>query len=377
MRSEVRTAIVLGGVIAVGLAIASIAFTALDSELAPASTAGEGSGAPQAAQSVDKSRFKTAPDLAGIAHYLNTTPEELESKIGDSVVLYDIWTYSCINCLRTLPYITAWDEKYADQGLLIIGVHSPEFEFEKDVDNVQRAVEKHGIAYPVVLDNDWETWDAFENRYWPRKYVADHEGYIRYDRIGEGGYQETERVIQMLLAERAEALGVQAAAAEPLVDIDEFQHTAFRTPELYFGYYFAQNRNNLGSSEGFNPGQTIEYERPDSVEHNKFYMVGTWTNGRDGMSLPDGEEGGSVLLRYSAKEVNIVTAGAGVIRVLVDGAPISPDIAGHDVDPDTGLITTDEPRLYNVVSAESSSTHEIELQVDNGGGFEIFTFTFG
>ncbi|MDE0090480.1 MAG: redoxin domain-containing protein [Thaumarchaeota archaeon] len=376
MRSEVRTAIVLGGVIAVGLAVASIAFTALDSEPASTVAAGVDPDAPQSSQAVDKSRFKMAPDLVGIADYLNTTPEELEARIGDSVVLYDIWTYSCINCLRTLPYITAWDEKYADQGLLIIGVHSPEFEFEKDVDNVRRAVEKHGIEYPVVLDNDWETWDAFENRYWPRKYVADHEGYVRYDRIGEGGYQETERVIQKLLAERAAALGVQAAAAEPLVDIDEFQHTAFRTPELYFGYYFAQNRNNLGSSEGFNPGQTIEYERPGSVEHNKFYMVGTWTNGRDGMSLPDGEDG-SVLLKYSAKEVNIVTAGAGVIRVLVDGVPISADIAGHDVDSDTGLITTDEPRLYNVVSAESSSTHEIELQIDNGGGFEMFTFTFG
>lgn len=376
MRPEIRTAIVLGGVIAVGLAIASISLTALDSELESAATPGGDSDAPQAAQAVDKSRFKMAPDLAGIAHYLNTTPEELDDRIGDSVVLYDIWTYSCINCLRTLPYITAWDEKYADRGLLIIGVHSPEFEFEKDVGNVQRAVEKHGIGYPVVLDNDWETWDAFENRYWPRKYVADHEGYVRYDRIGEGGYQETERVIQKLLAERAAALGMQSAAAESLVDIDEFQHTAFRTPELYFGYYFAQNRNNLGSGEGFNPGRTIEYERPDSVDHNKFYMVGTWTNGRDGMSLPDGEDG-SVLLRYSAKEVNIVTAGAGGIRVLVDGAPISPDIAGHDVDPDTGLIMTDEPRLYNVVSAEASSTHDIELQIDNGGGFEIFTFTFG
>jgi len=376
MRSEIRTAIVLGGVIAVGLAIASISLTALDSEPVPAVTSGGSPDAQQSAQAVDKSRFKMAPDLAGIAHYLNTTPEELEDRIGDSVVLYDIWTYSCINCIRTLPYITAWDEKYADNGLLIIGVHSPEFEFEKDVENVQRAVEKYNIGYPVVLDNDWETWDAFENRYWPRKYVADHEGYVRYDRIGEGGYQETERVIQKLLAERAAALGMQDAAAEPLVDIDEFQHTAFRTPELYFGYYFAQNRNNLGSSEGFNPGRTVEYERPDGVEHNKFYVVGTWTNGRDGMSLPDGEDG-SVLLRYSAKEVNIVTAGAGVIRVLVDGAPISPDIAGHDVDPDTGLITTDEPRLYNVVSAESSSTHELELQIDNGGGFEIFTFTFG
>ena len=117
-------------------------------------------------QKIDKSGFKQAPELVGISGYINTTPEELkEEMMKDKVVLYDIWTYSCINCKRTLPYVTSWDEKYSDQGLLIIGIHSPEFEFEKDINNVQKAVDKHGINYPVVQDNDFETWDAFENRY--------------------------------------------------------------------------------------------------------------------------------------------------------------------------------------------------------------------
>lgn len=378
MKQEIKTAIIFACVIVVGIGIAGVLFSSLDS--AQTQSVPEITDDLQELLNVDKSGFKQAPDIVGIAHHLNTTPEELEERIADSVVMYDIWTYSCINCLRTLPYITAWDEKYADQGLLIIGVHSPEFEFEKDAENVQRAVTKHGIKYPVVMDNDRETWDAFENRYWPRKFVADHEGFIRYDRIGEGGYQETERVIQRLLAERAAAFGVQTAAAAaasamPLVELEEFEHTAFRTPELYFGYYFAQNRNHLGSDEGFRPGQTVTYERPASISQDKFYMEGTWENGRDGMQLV-GEEG-SVLLKYSAKEVNIVTSGVGTIQVLVDGEPISPDIAGADVDAATGTIATDEPRLYNVVSAESSSTHEMELFIANGGDFEIFTFTFG
>ena len=372
MRTEIRTAIIFGAAIAVGLAALSVTLTSFDMQAQPA---GVQPGLGPGAAPVDKSGFKMAPDIVGIADYVNTTPEELESRISDSVVLYDIWTYSCINCIRTLPYITAWDERYADRGLLIIGIHSPEFEFEKDVQNVERAVQKHGIEYPVVLDNDWETWDAFENRYWPRKFVADHEGYLRYDRIGEGGYEETERAIQQLLGERAASLGLTPASAEPLVDIEEFQHTAFRTPELYFGYYFAQNRNNLGSPEGFRPGQTVTYEAPESVSQNKFYMVGTWTNGRDGMSL--GSMDGRVLVLYSAKEVNIVAAGNSTMEVIVDGSPIDPSIAGSDVDPDTGTISTDEPRLYNVVSAESSSSHLLELRVRNGGDFEIFTLTFG
>lgn len=376
MKPEIKTALILGAAIVVGLGALSMAFTLLDATQS-VTISGQITDSDGASNllSIDKSGLKMAPDIIGIAHHINITPEELEAKIKDSVVLYDIWTYSCINCLRTLPYITAWDEKYAGQGLLIVGIHSPEFEFEKDLDNVNRAVAKHGIHYPVVLDNDWDTWKAFENRYWPRKFIADHEGYIRYDRIGEGGYEETERAIQQLLAERAASLGLQSASADTLVDIEEFEHTMFRTPELYFGYYFAQNRNNLGSEEGFSPGQTVTYEAPDTISQNKFYMIGTWTNGRDGMALV-GDEGG-VLLRYSAKEVNIVASGKSTISVSIDGKPIDPSIAGTDVDTETSSMSTDIPRLYNVISSETSSTHNLEMRIENDGGFEIFTFTFG
>ena len=260
----------------------SMVFSSLDEQVIPADISNL-----NPLSAIDKSGFKMAPDIVGIAHYLNTTPEELAQEMEGKVVLYDIWTYSCINCIRTLPYITAWDDKYSDQGLLIVGIHSPEFEFEKSAENVQMAVDKHGITYPVVMDNDMETWKAFENRYWPRKYIADHEGFIRYDHIGEGGYQETEKIIQKLLEERSIALGIQMASAVPLVDIDEFEHTLFRTPELYFGYHFAQNRNQLGSEEGFQPGKTVTYSEPDRVDLHKFYPVGEWKNhqGQHGASI--------------------------------------------------------------------------------------------
>jgi len=182
MNSEIKTGLILGVIIVVGLGVIGLVFSTLDEQVQSTTTSTD----ENEIKKIDKSGFKTAPNLVGIANYLNTTPEELEKEIDGKVVLYDIWTYSCINCIRTLPYITAWDDKYAEQGLLIVGIHSPEFEFEKDVENVELAVSKYGIKYPVVLDNDKETWKAFENNYWPRKYIADHEGYIRYDHIGEG-----------------------------------------------------------------------------------------------------------------------------------------------------------------------------------------------
>ncbi len=157
MKSEIKTALILGIVIATGLGIISMIFSSFDEEFESANMTSEGN----LINEIDKSGFKKAPDLVGIAHYLNTTPEKLSEEIKNKVILYDIWTYSCINCIRTLPYITAWNEKYADQGLLIIGIHSPEFEFERDPDNVKMAIEKFGISYPVLLDNDMETWKAF------------------------------------------------------------------------------------------------------------------------------------------------------------------------------------------------------------------------
>lgn len=344
MKTEIKTAIIFGMVIVTVIGILSITFSSLDTEL----------------ESMDKSSFKMAPDIVGIAHYLNTTPEELEENMKDKVVLYDIWTYSCINCIRTLPHITAWNDKYADEGLLIIGIHSPEFEFEKNLKNVEMAVQKHGIIYPVVMDNDWETWKAFENRYWPRKYIADHEGFIRYDHIGEGAYNETEMVIQKLLKERNTSLGLQTNT-QSLTNIEEFEHTAFRTPELYFGYKFAHGRNHLGSVEGFNPNKIITYEEPKDIQSNKFYPIGTWRNTPDSMKLES--DTGIIKLSYTAKQVNIVTANRADIDIFLDGKPLP-------------TLSVSEPGLYNIINDDESSSHLLELYI-SGKDFEIFTFTFG
>jgi thiol-disulfide isomerase/thioredoxin len=369
MNSEIKTGIIFGIIIASGLGVVGAIFSSLDQEVQSSTTFTDVNSLSE----IDKSGFKKAPELVGIANYLNTTPEELSKEIEGKVVLYDIWTYSCINCIRTLPYITAWDDKYSEQGLLIVGIHSPEFEFEKDPENVEMAIEKHGISYPVVLDNDMETWKAFENRYWPRKYIADHEGYLRYDHIGEGSYQETEKVIQKLLEERSIALGIQMTADSDLVDIDEFEHSLFRTPELYFGYKFAQNRNQLGSEEGFQPGRTISYSEPEKVDLHKFYPIGDWKNYEDSMELIS--ETGTIKLLYNAKEVNIVTENVAELEILLDGKSLPSEYSGKDI-VDNNLVHVTEPGLYNIINSDTSSTHFIEIKV-KGEGFQIFTFTFG
>ncbi|ABK77617.1 thiol-disulfide isomerase [Cenarchaeum symbiosum A] len=370
MQSGTKTAVYFGGGLLAVIVAIYVGLSTLDEAATAIPTVAEQGATPVA---VDKSRFDQAPQLVGIADYINTSPEELDAEIEGSVVLYDIWTYSCINCIRTLPHITAWDERYADDGLLIIGIHSPEFEFEKDLNNVIMAVENNGIEYPVVLDNDKETWKAFENRYWPRKFIADHEGFIRYDHIGEGAYDETERVIQRLLEERAEAFGMQVAAAEGLVDIDAFEHSSFRTPELYFGYLFAQGRNQLGNPEGFEPGSVVDYSLPQDFRKHYFYLDGTWGNHQDGMSLVS--DSGVIVLEYAAKEVNIVAGGDADLRITLDGMPVPDRVAGADITEDS-TIQVREHDLYNVISGDASETHLLRIESDQPG-FEIFTFTFG
>jgi thiol-disulfide isomerase/thioredoxin len=369
MNSEIKTGLIFGVIIAAGLVMVGMIFASLDEKVESSTVFEE----VNTLSKMDKSKFKKAPELVGIANYLNITPDELSREIEGKVVLYDIWTYSCINCVRTLPYITAWDDKYSEQGLLIVGIHSPEFEFEKDPENVRMAIEKHGISYPVVMDNDMETWKAFENRYWPRKYIADHEGFLRYDHIGEGSYQETEKVIQQLLDERATALGIQMDSTSSLVDIEEFQHSMFRTPELYFGYKFAQNRNQLGSEEGFQPGKTISYSEPDSIDLHKFYPVGEWKNYDDSMELISNE--GTIKLLYNAKEVNIVTENSAELEIFLDGKPLPVEYSGKDIINGNTVHVT-EAGLYNIISSDSSSSHLMEINV-NGKGFQMFTFTFG
>lgn len=323
---------------------------------------------------IDKSQFKLAPELTKISGYINTEQVTLADLRG-KVVLVDFWTYSCINCIRTIPYLNAWHEKYADDGLVIVGVHTPEFEFEKDYNNVKAAVEKFEIEYPVAQDNDRGTWKAYENRYWPRKYLVDNEGYIRYDHIGEGRYAETEKVIQSLLSERAAYMGGNVTFDESVSRPENAQSVNFGqidTPELYFGYQFA--RAPLGNPEGFKPDQVVTYTIPDgaTITPNRIYLDGEWKNNADHMELQS--ETGRIVLSYSAKAVNIVAGGTGKLYISEDGSELT-NSRGSDVSED-GSVTIDGQKLYNLAMHEEYGNHQIVIDV-SGTGFEIYTFTFG
>lgn len=369
MKTEIKTAIVFGVIIVAAVIGLSQIFSSLETRDSSLTTKVEGE---PSTNIIDKSKFKKAPTLTGIENFINTTPEELSKNIEGKVVLYDFWTYSCINCIRTIPYITAWNEKYADDGLLIIGIHSPEFEFEKDLNNVKMAVQKNGIIYPVVMDNEMKTWKAFENRYWPRKYIADSEGYIRYDHIGEGSYKQTEKIIQELLEERATKLGLNIVTSEDLVSIKEFEHTNLRTPELYFGYDFVAGRNQLGNSEGFAPEKNIEYIIPKELQLHNYYLNGTWKNLQGSMELVSTE--GIIKLPYFAKEVNIVASNEANLSILIDGEPITSKFAGTDVI--SSKVRIKEAGLYNIINADEASNHTLEI-IASSPGFQIYTFTFG
>jgi thiol-disulfide isomerase/thioredoxin len=324
---------------------------------------------------IDKSQFKLAPELTNVNGYINSEPITLADLRG-KVVLVDFWTYSCINCIRTIPYLNAWYEKYADNGLVIVGVHTPEFEFEKDYNNVKAAVEKFDIKYPVAQDNEKATWEAYENRYWPRKYLIDNEGYIRYDHIGEGAYAETEKVIQSLLAERTQYIGANVTIDQSISNPESSQSVNFdriNTPELYFGYEYS--RALLGNSEGYRPDQVVNYTVPDDTKivPNRIYLAGEWKNNPDHMELQS--EVGRIVLSYSAKAVNIVAGGKGELHILEDNSPLDDSSSGTDLSED-GTVKIDGQRLYNVVEHEEYGNHQIAIDVA-GRGFQIYTFTFG
>ncbi|MFL6507983.1 MAG: redoxin family protein, partial [Nitrososphaeraceae archaeon] len=269
-------------------------------------------------QQIDKSQFIKAPEFAQVDGYINTynnSPLTLSSLKG-KVVLVDFWTYSCINCIRTIPYLNDWDQKYAGNGLVIVGVHSPEFEFEKNYDNVKAAVHRLGMTYPVVLDSDHGTWNAYGNQYWPRHYLIDSQGYIRDNHIGEGGYDQTEKAIQSLLAERAALMGMKeisfntksTAAIKPqsmqFVDLNQSI-----TPEIYLGYEKASAP--IGNPEGFKPDQTVSYSIPSdmSLKPSIVYLQGNWKNNPDNIELQS--DTARIALIYYAKSVNIVAGGKG------------------------------------------------------------------
>ena len=339
-----------------------------------------------------------APDLAGISSYINTEPFTLEELRGDKVVLIDFWTYTCVNCIRTLPFIKEWHEKYKDAGLVIVGVHAPEFEFEKLEANVKMAVDEWGIEYPVVLDNDHGTWDAFLNRSWPAKYLIDKDGVIRYTHFGEGKYIETEDEIRKVLAELDKDVAsiehsniedadfhLDALAQDPLEGL---------TRELYAGV----ERNYGALQYGGSPyvlheeyyhglGRVVEYEDTEEEHYNQFiYLQGSWINELENLRHARVTENYEdyILVNFKAAEVNVVlTIGDSDepygVRVLVNDEPVKEEQAGLDVrwdDEGNSFITVDEPRMYRVIQLDDFEGHELKLS-SNSDQFRVFAYTFG
>lgn len=317
----------------------------------------------------------TLPPLEGAVQWLNSPPLTAEALKG-KVVLVDFWTYSCINCLRTLPYVKAWAEKYRDQGLVVIGVHAPEFAFERDVSNVTKAMKDLGITYPVAIDNAYKIWRAFDNQYWPAHYFADAKGQIRYHHFGEGDYAESERVIQQLLREagarnvaggliQADAKGVQQAP-----DMNEVQ-----SPETYLGFQRAENFISTGTLA---TNQVANYPAAGNLALNHWTLEGQWNVGGQQATLD--QPGGRIVYRFHARDLHLVL-GPGAdgkpvrFNVTVDGQAPG-DAHGTDVAPD-GSGTVTEQRLYQLVrqpGAVQDHTFTIEFLDPN---VAAYAFTFG
>ena len=318
-------------------------------------------------------RYQKAPELEQIDGYINTNggPINLKKYIGKNVVLVDFWDYSCINCQRTLPYVTAWYDKYKDKGLVVVGVHTPEFAFEHVQSNVQDAVNRFGIKYPVVLDNEYKTWGAFQNQYWPREYLIDIDGYIVHDHAGEGEYDQTEKAIQDALAERINRLNISSHIETSTVKISPINLSGIQSPETYFG----SSRNEyLGNgSQGIQgPANFI---LPNNPKLNTLYLGGSWN------ILPEYAEakvGGSIIFKYNSNDVYLVGAnvnGDTKIKVLRDGKLLG-SFAGADVDMKTGEATINGDRLYKLIHDSTPGVHTIEIQIENGT-LDAYTFTFG
>jgi cytochrome c biogenesis protein CcdA/thiol-disulfide isomerase/thioredoxin len=316
-------------------------------------------------------RFQKAHELVTPDGYLNTggAPLSLGQLKGKKVVLIDFWTYSCINCQRTIPYVNAWYDKYKSQGLEIIGVHTPEFAFEHVEANVADALKRFNITHPVVLDNQYQTWNAFGNQFWPHMYLIDIDGYIVYDHIGEGNYRETEKAIQDALQERADALGTQTTVPTSIVTPTAETASAGVSPETYFG---ASRNNYLGNGKKSFPGiQTITL--PSSFSLNTLYLGGTWDFG---LEKATADANADVVYTYNAKEVYLV-AGSDTpadIEVYQDGVLVS-GARGADVNA-SGIATIGSNRLYKVIKNTSAGKHTLRLHTKQKG-IQFFTFTFG
>jgi len=297
-------------------------------------------------------QYDTAKEITSPDGFINVESISINELIGKKVILIDFWTYSCINCQRTIPYLNAWHEKYKDKGLVIIGVHTPEFKFEQKYENVASAVEQYGIKYPVVLDNDYSTWRAYKNNYWPRKYLIDMAGFIVYDHIGEGGYDETEKKIQ-------ELLGINEEMARP-IGAEEVDFLSQRSPEIYFG---SARNNYLGNGKSRTPGlQTLG--TPSGIKTNILYLEGEW-NFTDEFAENKSPRA-KIIFRYKAQKVFFVASSENGVRATIfrDGLPYGAPI----------LIQKDS--LYRLIEDSEPGEHTLEIIIEDPG-LKAFTFTFG
>jgi thiol-disulfide isomerase/thioredoxin len=286
-----------------------------------------------------ENRFERAKEIVAPSGFVNTggKPIRLSDYIGKKVILLDIMTYSCVNCVRTFPYLVDWYKKYEDKGLIIIGIHTPEFEFEKVQSNVEAAMKKHGIEFPVVLDNDYGTWSAYKNLYWPRKYLIDIDGFIRYDHIGEGGYEETEQAIRELLTERATALGEKVNLDMPMAEDGAPPVQPGQSPETYLG-----TRRNADSKQ---------------------FLKGDWQVTEEYATNP--AAGASIVYPFMAKKVFLVA---------VADKPVTADIYIDGTL--TKTMTFFASELYEVYSGAAFGSHDLEIRT-KGAGLQAYAFTFG
>lgn len=323
-----------------------------------------------------------APEIAVRAqkYWINSEPLRMKELRG-KVVLVDIWDYTCVNCIRTLPYIKSWHERYLEAGLVIIGVHAPEFEFARDRENVETAVREFNINYPVVMDNDYLIWRSYANSYWPRKYLIDSQGYIRYDHIGEGGYEETERRIQGLLHEVDSSLGFPEPTPDTSSRAARGKVCYPMTPELYLGY----QRGRMGDPQGFKPNRIVDYAEPDSLVDGFIYARGAWRNRSEAMvhARTTIEPEDYIAIAYHALEVNAVikpeTGEVYKVWVKQNDDWVDKEDAGDDLQFDEegrSYVEITEPRMYRIINNTRYGSYQLKLS-STSLGFGIYAFTFG
>jgi thiol-disulfide isomerase/thioredoxin len=321
-----------------------------------------------------------APEIGRI--WLNSTPLSFRQLRGRAV-LVDFWDYTCVNCIRTLPYVQAWHERYRDKGLTVIGVHTPEFTFAQYESNVERGIREFGLTYPIVIDSNREIWKAFANRYWPTKYLLDKDGYLRWGHFGEGGYDECEMEIQELLREIDPNIQLPELM-DPLREEDHAGAVCYRASgELYLGH----RRGRIGNEGGFKEDQIAEYQFEGPMEETFFYADGRWASTAEYFEAV--ETGPHLLkLKYEAAGVNLVMASpheeAAEVVILQDGKPLSRDQAGKDTQfrkataseaTEESYVAVDSSRMYFLVDNHDFGEHELELRCSAGVAAFAFTFT--